>query len=92
MDNQITRKYLTILVAGNQADIDLHISIYMDRPHKLDLKLFSFTYIYIGEDCTWHIFASKELTSKAVVLCGEEADRICIEGKRIAQNRLAVNR
>jgi len=57
-----------------------------------ELKSFPHAYTYSGDDCVWHIHANVELTSKIIVMAGEQADKIIAEQIERNDKRKLSNR
>jgi hypothetical protein len=63
-----------------------------EKPHPMDLKQYPHIYTYMGNLCTWFIYCNRELTPKVIVMCGEQADRLCAHGEEVNKNRKLSNR
>jgi len=53
---------------------------------------YPYTYVYMGDICTWLIHSNSELTAKAVALVSETADTICKRQQDINDRRKLANR
>lgn len=86
------RRYISVSMDKQPEGFSVQAWMSIDKPHPMDLLSYPHLYTYMGETCTWFIYSSCELTAKVVAMVGEQADRLCVEGQKVAKKRLAVNR
>lgn len=85
-------RYITVSMDVQPDGFAIQAWMSPDKPHPMDLNSYPHLYTYMGDACTWFIYSSCELTPKLIKMTGEQADRLCIEGRRVAEKRLAKNR
>ena len=90
--SEIKLKYM--LVSYDITPIGINVSVMMCSVdfYQSEKARYPHRYTYLGEHCTWLIYASNELTAKMQIACGEQADRMCQETEIRNQKRLPVNR
>lgn len=90
--SDIQQRYLMISYDLQPNGYNTQAWISIDRPTAHELISYPNIYTYMGDMCTWFIYSAGQLTPKMISAAGEQADRICIEGRKILNNRVAVNR
>jgi len=88
----IIKRYMTVSIDLTPEGINLAAWMSTEVFWIAEKSTFQHVYTHMGDNCTWFIHSSSELTNKAISLLVETADRICHEGRVINERRKISNR
>lgn len=88
----ILKRYMTVSIDVQPEGFAFQCWISVDAFWSQEVTEYPHVYTYVGGRCTWFIHSNIEMTSKMVIACGEQADRLCASQSQTNKERKLANR